>query len=484
MHTDAQTVVDDARITIIGRSRIHASDTPGVEIANLVASDFINRFDEGDVLYRTIATDAARVFVAGTNPTLDTGSSGLAFVAVGLALSDANAITSPTSASPGDQTTMQNDMAALQVAINQALTDLATLSSDASAFSTASGGSSAHPTANVTDSTSAIASAWKANVASAVAAMTNLQWAADAANNLLTAAVSAPPPLNLSAFVGAINAMSNAATGWRGTVNTAVTMVPTLPMSAPDCPNPSVTASYINLPHLDVNGNNQMGPSDGQPIDTSTANPVTLSVQDTTALDMLDPSAFPSSSYLLQGYTLPNPVPPPAAFRAPGTPWPLNSGSDVKLVGGDNVTLAANDARSHTQGHSYGLVQGGQTSVVYSPDKYQGAVSSANGNHAAPNIPTRPSPVIPQSWSASSLAQVSTVYGNARSWTDGDTDATVTGSATTTIENWRNTFIKGSTQTELGSNVIDSHNTKVMGSRALELFGTDCVPDRRYEGLA
>ena len=277
VHTDAQTVVDDARITIIGRSRIHASDTPGVEIANLVASDFINRFDEGDVLYRTIATDAARVFVAGTNPTLDTRSSGLAFVAVGLALSDANAITSPTLASPGDQTTMQNDMAALQVAINQALTDLATLSSDASAFSTASGGSSAHPTANVTDSTSAIASAWKANVASAVAAMTNLQWAADAANNLLTAAVSAPPPLNLSAFVGAINAMSNAATGWRGTVNTAVTMVPTLPMSAPDCPNPSVTASYINLPHLDVNGNNQMGPSDGQPIDTSTANPVTLS---------------------------------------------------------------------------------------------------------------------------------------------------------------------------------------------------------------
>jgi hypothetical protein len=297
-----------------------------------------------------------------------------------------------------------------------------------------------------------------------------------------------------------------------------------------------------------------------------------IQANDPTAMDVLDTGAYPAST---------NPLPPPAAglqppFPATTKPYALHSGSDVKVVGGDNVTLAAYDARSHTEGHAYSLVHGGQTSVVYSYNAYGGAVSWANGgpaNLAAaqaadgqaeqavakaktdlekafaefalkgllvgvaaglvvgllgplaalipgvvpdagaivagltlanlpqliselanvtgadavvaaakglldamkaekdadravatiaaenPNRPTMPLP-----FDASTIAQVSTAYGNTRSWVDGSTDATITGDTTTTIGGNKTAWIKHDTKTTVGGSVTthikhDQHTT-------------------------
>ena len=104
--------------------------------------------------------------------------------------------------------------------------------------------------------------------------------------------------------------------------------------------------------------------------------PVTTPI-DTTALDVLDRNAYPDTT---------PPTAAPVAVHYPPSPAPANwpyllaPGSDLKIVGGDNMTLTANDARSQTRGHAYGLVQAGQTSVVYSSDKFQGAIDWQYGD--------------------------------------------------------------------------------------------------------
>ena len=103
-----------------------------------------------------------------------------------------------------------------------------------------------------------------------------------------------------------------------------------------------------------------------------------METQDTTALDVLDTGAYPNVLAGPPRRTVPTPETdngPEGVLRPTGQAYRLNKGSDVKVVGGDNVTLAKKDARSHTLGHAYGLVQAGQTSVVYAPSKYPGAAT-------------------------------------------------------------------------------------------------------------
>ena len=118
----------------------------------------------------------------------------------------------------------------------------------------------------------------------------------------------------------------------------------------------------------------------------------------------------------------------PAALNASVAP-PLHAGSDVKIVGGDNVTLVTHDARQQVEEHAYSLIKGGQTSVLYSPQ------ATSTGSIVPPTLG-----YVPTTFGASTLtgfqtavAQASTVYGNTYAWVNGGTTSTVTAGSHTTV---------------------------------------------------
>ena len=372
-----------------------------------------------------------------------------------------------------------------------------------------------------------------------------------AAITSLGEARSAAASFNPQDFMPAVDAAKAAVTAVYNAVN-ASPGVSAFHGTSTFHPNPRATPSYILLPHASWHQttlSSEVKLKDappGTPPKSPTVDGYITSghekhqTHDATALDFLDKTAYPD------GVDATIKLPAPPAARPPDKTHHLAQGSDVKIVGGDNVTLVANDARSQVQGHAYGMVQAGQTSVVYAPGSFAGAVTAWNNGPAAQSdqdraaqlrqraaaiqVPPEPmrqanetdteydlrlasydslpsvqlkdkleaqadaldakaqslvgmAPARPPAppWDWNTIAQVSAAYGNVRAWTDGNTDATVTGdtkstidgSATTTIKNWRNTYVNGSTKTVLGTDLGNSHNTTVMGNRALELSGSD-----------
>ncbi|MGD0526283.1 MAG: type VI secretion system tip protein TssI/VgrG [Polyangiaceae bacterium] len=193
---------------------------------------------------------------------------------------------------------------------------------------------------------------------------TDLGTAVTAVQAIITAGATTPSTTLATAAVAAVKALKSAV----GTMESDADKVQQASTSAmPGSPSPTIDPQYINI---------RRGLGGVDPLPDPTLPAVTIPT-DATAFDILNQSAYP-------GFTLPTTAPVAVPYPPSPSPsnWPylLAPGSDVKIVGGDNMTLTANDARSHTRGHAYALVQAGQTSVVYSSDKYAGAIQWTYGN--------------------------------------------------------------------------------------------------------
>jgi type VI secretion system secreted protein VgrG len=190
---------------------------------------------------------------------------------------------------------------------------------------------------------------------------TDLTNAIAAVQAIITAGVDPPAAALTGPAVTAIGKLKTDTTTLEGDANK---MQQATTSAMPASPSPNIQPQYINI----LRGT---GGADALPDPTL---PMVTSSNDATALDVLDTNSYPSSGAI--------PTTPIVAvpYRSPTAPYPFAAGSDLKIVGGDNVTLAANDARSQTRGHAYGLVQGGQTSVVYSADRYQGGLNWQYGD--------------------------------------------------------------------------------------------------------
>ena len=151
--TDAQTIVEDARLTIIGRSNILSAtdEVAGAEIASLVGPQFVGfMFEkEGDVLLAQIGADAYKALKDSSASAISTGS--------------------PPGPPPPAVTT--SNLPAVLAAIEQLLTDLQALASDASAFKKAAGASP--PT--VTVPTAFNVGGWVSQVTAALVALTDAE---------------------------------------------------------------------------------------------------------------------------------------------------------------------------------------------------------------------------------------------------------------------------------------------------------------------
>lgn len=347
--TDAQTIVEDARVTIIGRSQMLPGQSTGNEITALLGNQFVSvEFaQEGDDLVALVAADAEKL--AKDTSTLQTALAGSG--------------TPPTIS-----------QSSVQAAIEAVSSDLSTLSGDATSYAKAVKQGTVTPPSATYSTT-----AWQ----------TAIQTAITAAKDLQTAVTGTTPDYSTGATT--VTAAQNA-------VTTSPITFPGSSATQAFLPSPNATPQYILLPHaswhsttLSVTQGAPSSTAAPEPVDTYIQNPTSasppglgekLEVSDTTALDYLDTASYPN---VLGTIVALDQVPPPspAVGRSVGTAYPLNPGSDVKIVGGDNVTLAANDARSHTLGHAYGLVQAGQTSVVYSPQAFAGAVNWATGGAGA-----------------------------------------------------------------------------------------------------
>jgi len=408
--TDAHTIVEDARVTVIGRSRVTQDEPEGQEIGRLLGWKFVGAIDSDEsIIYEQIASDAKKVFDPSTNPA---GGS------TGAALQTASNVGSGTAG-----------IADLQQAVNKAVLDLQTLLSDASTFASSTPANySGMPAPGD----------WKTQVNDALEAMNQVKIAADG--------LSGPQPLPVFEVALQLDFAALA-------VIAVITDKPAAPVLRPPNPSPNVQPTYIRLKHLDANDTKQPIPGESQKIDDAikaAADPKNgvpdLERFDATAMDFGtggDPTASP----------------------------PLHPGSDVKIVGGDNVTMVQQDVRSQVGGHSYGLVQGGQTSVVrggahstvYAPSHgLDGPAPGSGSSNPIPPVPPYqggpPYPATgptPASMNAN-IAQSSEVYGDKFAWVNGDKHSTVTGTAWSTIQGDQHSTVN---QTKYSTVNGDQHTT-------------------------
>jgi type VI secretion system secreted protein VgrG len=331
---DTETVAERARVTVIGRMEMMSGDqTAANEVGLLLGDTFIQAMEtdiQTDLLVwinSDVAALAKDVSTANTDAGKATTLANWSTISVVLqGPTDAYLQTTcvqfdlegkPTIPTP---TTYPQTPNGLQDALQQWLT--------------------LNPTDTKAQQVQTDANTVAGDLTSAIAAV----------NAVVTAAVDPPVSALTAPAVAAIKKLQTDTT----TLETDADKMQQATTSAmPGSPSPNVLPTYINVTRT----------LPDQVLPTVTA------VVDTTALDILDQNAY-------QGVTIPaTPVPVPVTFQPANPPYKFAAGSDLKVVGGDNMTLTANDSRSQTQGHSYGLVQGGQTSVVYSPDKYLGAVN-------------------------------------------------------------------------------------------------------------
>jgi type VI secretion system secreted protein VgrG len=485
--TDAQTLVEDSRLTVIGRADIQPTDVAGVEVISLVGKSFLNQ-ETGDFMWAELGSDVKQA----------TSDMQALATAVEKLQTLVNAVGTAKAGTPLD---MAAAVAAVQSALKTAFNDLTAVQADAErflAFAKTSPDATLLPIANQ----------WLTDVQAAVGQV-------GPANKSVNPKPPAAPPDPGTIVSTVMNTYPSIELALN-LDNTNSTFTPTgndpsphgppkLPTSQlPVLPNPSAGASYLTITHPPTQTTSMTDAADpSETIDKYIADQVAnggppVQTNDPTAMDVLDTTAYPTATNSFStapaGGTQP-------AFPATTTPYALHPGSDVKIVGGDNVTLAARDARSHTEGHAYSLVHGGQTSVVYAYNKFPGSAPSVTPP-PLPGLPPLPPPPLTRPtalpWAAQDTAQISTVYGNTRSWVDGFTDSTVTQDTnllvmgnttshiqknqTNTIDGTVHTTIHGDQHTTLadGSNNVTSEihgtqNAYVLGSRSTEIVGNDFI---------
>jgi type VI secretion system secreted protein VgrG len=492
--SDAQTLVEDSRITVIGRSRIHRKDPQGTEIGRLVGAAFLEHTNESPI-FSEIQADTKQA-------ASDAAALAVAVGKLNSQLSKEKAI--PPAAMSSDGRTAA---AAVQSASKALLADLQTLWNDAAQLlKEPKPGDLASPWHD------AVQAAFTPFVdANTTATMNSSPQTTDDASAILGAFATGPfPSTSISLNTLFTDLLPNAL----GTDDNLVWIksdprIPAVPFGIPSLPHPSTQPTYIAIGHP----NDQFSTMGGVDDDGNPVAPVTIDKwiesQATSAtpppqIAKHDPTAIDRAPKDAHG----NPVGPNPPDK------PLNQGSDIKVVGGDNVTIVAFDTRSQVQGHTYSLVQGGATAVLYSPqattdaqagvlapivrptfdfaptshDKTWAQFSTTYGNtlswvdgttssrvlqgaHSVVYSPdhrplallpdVRPSPPpIPSPEGDSSVAQSSEIYGNQQVWVQGDKTTTVTGDQTTTIN--------GHQQTNAGT-----QTTNVMNSLKFATFSED-----------
>ena len=347
---DNETIVDRARLTVIGRSAMTNGTPAGTEVAGLLNQTFLNNLEEEKV---TDAAETAAVAAAAAWAAVPTNSSDPTFAAK------------------------------LQAAI------------------TASGEAAA---AIVPVETAA--AAWASSHTSS-----SDPFSADAAaaqTQALTAQNNAIGEWIAALFLGgtpsasAIQQLQQGAASLATLLNDVASTLKFDTSKFPDSPHSNVYPTYLTIQR-------DTGVPDPLPAGT-----VPTPTADATAMDNLTAPGAPS---LRQPQGL------------------LNPGSDLKVVGGDNLTMVQFDSRSHTMGTSYGLVLGGQASVVRNgqQSKVLAPINSAAGAPLiAPDSTTAqatPGHFVSLAFPLPALAslpddlqktaQRSEVYGNTFSWVDG-----------------------------------------------------------------
>ena len=368
---DNETIVDRARVTLIGRGVMQSTDVTGKEVAVLLGNPFITAL-EGD----EAPDDTAQAALNSAIHDQGTGA-GLAATAAGLwaALKAAN----PPPA-PGDP-----GYPAFLIAVGNAVT--ATQNADAPIQDTQ------------TDVNN-----WVAAFPAGPNALAAQGLASTAAGASTTAVTLANAALT-AATGGTITANDISALATQtATVSTDIAAVKAKlafdTSSLPDSPNSNVQGTFINI---------LRGASGTDPVPPPNT-PISLPGSDFTAMDILTSEGTPAPRR---------------------TDHALNAGSDIKIVGGDNVNLVAFDSRSHTIGTSYGLVLGGQASVVRNGQQSKVMAPANSVASAVPSL-TAPTTFTPLAFplspvdATSTTAQTSEVYGNQFSWINGATSSTVT----------------------------------------------------------
>jgi cell division septum initiation protein DivIVA len=412
--TDAQTLVENSRVTVIGRGFISPTDKQGKEVVTLVGKEFLDQTPvdfllaqiDADVKQAASDMQTLALAVEKLNSAIKAAAAAAATAAAAAA---ANNMPAPAYTESLD---IETDLAAVQSAIKTAVADLTTLQADAEAYQSDA------------KSDATIAGQWLQDVGVAVSGMT-------AASTDATNASAATALPDMTAFNTDVTAAFGSAQTALGTDSNFViikgqTPPPQLPgKTMAHLPDPSTQPNYIAIKHIPTQ---------------------------TTSMDSTDPpatiDAWIGTQSQLTVDSKGNPLDIPAietsdatAINSGPTP-PLNPGSDVKIVGGDNVTMVANDARSDTGGHAYTLVgrnktpTAGQTSVVYG-----GATSTVYSqskiNSSGPDA----------TLATGNTAQSTVVWGDATS------------------------HLHGSQTSHIGDNLGNMHSTVIMGSRSVAMTG-------------
>ncbi len=384
--SDAQTLVEDSRVTIIGRSRISSADPPGAEIMTILGPGFINQSPESD-LFNQIQADVTQI------------------------ASDLKAL---KALMPATATNVSSVLSAIKAV----LVDLDAFATDAQSYQLIAG---TPPAPLGFDAT--LAATWVAQVGQATTDMTTA---------LTDAGATTPDPATVSSDVGTAIGTACIAAGLDSAKFKPLSPPPATPPPVPSgtmptLPGPSATPTYINIAHptwqtttlsttfqkIDdwIHAQAIAPPATGTPVLFSD-----LESQDATAMDVTTVAGL---------------IDPP----------PLHPGSDIKIVGGDNVTMAAHDARSHIAGRSFGLVLGGQASVVRNAQQSRvmaprrRASPSSRGRRCSRRpTPSTRSPIrCPPSTRPPTSRSARRCTGDTFAWVDGSTTSTVTSGTHTVV---------------------------------------------------